>query len=173
MRIRSVVFIVVVSAIAAVLLYSQADPVGVKEGERAPEFAVRDGARELRLSDLRGDVVFLNFWASWCAPCVEEMPDMELIHRAFRDRKFRMIAVSADAEKRTVTDFLEQQGLTLPAYVDAKRKISEKYGVFAFPETFIIDATGRVVKHYIGPRRWARPEEMRSLDSMIRSGEQQ
>jgi len=174
MGLKSILFLATAAAIAGMLVYGNTDPIGVRVGERAPDFAVQneaDGA--LHLSDLRGNLVFLNFWASWCAPCVDEMPDMELIARAFKDRKFRMLAISADTSDATANEFVKQHGLTLPVYVDGPGRVSSQYGVFAFPETFIIDGSGHVLKHYIGERRWTMPEEMRSLDAMIRQVEEQ
>jgi len=172
MKTGPILFFGVAASIAGVLLYGQAQHAGVELGDRAPEFTVQgQEGGNTQLSKLGGGLVFLNVWATWCGACVDEMPDMELIYRAFKGRKFRMIAISADKDRGGVKRFYEQHGLTFPFYIDPERRISEKYGVFAFPETFIIDASGHVLKHYIGSRRWATPEEMSSIEAMIQRQE--
>ena len=157
MRLKPVLFFLLVGGFAAFLVIRQTkegQPGMINIGQQAPDFSVEtaDG-EELRLSDLRGKLVFLNFWASWCGPCVEEMPDMDLINKAFKGRKFEMVAVSVDINQKDVRDFYEKYHLTLPSYPDPGRIIANKYHVNMFPETFLIDRNGYVIKHYIGPEK--------------------
>jgi peroxiredoxin len=175
MRIKPIIFFVIVG-IAAFLAYRVGTRVnssgGISIGELAPDFTVgnKDGA-EVKLSDLRGNLVFLNFWATWCPPCVSEMPEMELMNRAFKDRKFQMVAISVDSDWNAVEKFYKDHNLTLPAYLDAGQKISSKYNVFKYPETFVIDRNGHVLKHYIGEQRWAGTQLMASFDALIKQQE--
>jgi cytochrome c biogenesis protein CcmG/thiol:disulfide interchange protein DsbE len=125
-------------------------------GFPAPDFALRDlSGRVYRLSDFRGQVVFLNIWATWCPPCREEMPSMERLYRRFSGQDFAMLAVSVDtAGAEVVHRFAEQVGITFPILLDPEAGVAERYGVTGFPETFVIDRSGQVIHHTIGPERW-------------------
>jgi peroxiredoxin len=176
MRIKPVVFFLIVGAIAGYFVYYQATHTGaprtINIGDIAPDFTVSDSqGKEIKLSALRGNLVFLNFWATWCPPCVHEMPEMELMNRAFKDRKFQMVAVSVDEDWGKVSDFYKEHNLSLPAYLDAGQNVSARYNVFKFPETFVIDRNGYVLKHYIGEQRWASPQLLASFDSLIKEQE--
>src|SRR5262245_61519597 len=107
MRIKPVVFFAAVALIAGLLIYREAtrgdNPGVIDQGQLAPDFTLKDkNGKEVKLSDYRGDLVFLNFWATWCPPCVDEMPEMELLNRAFKGRKFQMVLVSVDSDWATV-----------------------------------------------------------------------
>jgi peroxiredoxin len=176
MPIKPIVFFLAVGLVAFSFVYYQATHTGaprmVNIGDVAPDFTVNDSeGKQLKLSDLRGNLVFLNFWATWCPPCVHEMPEMELLNRAFKDRKFQMVAVSVDDNWETVAGFYKEHNLSLPAYLDAGQKVSTRYNVFKFPETFIIDRNGHVLKHYIGEQRWASPQLLASFDTLIKEQE--
>ena len=123
----------------------------------APNFAARDlQGRTVRLSDLRGKVVFLNLWATWCEPCRQEMPAMETLYREFARDDFAMLAVSEDASGlEAVQPYVAQFGFTFPILLSPEGEVGHKYGITGYPETFIIDKTGQVVVHFIGPRNWA------------------
>lgn len=123
----------------------------------APDFTARDlNGRPLRLSDLRGKVVFLNLWATWCAPCREEMPSMEMLQREMAGQDFVIVAVSEDANgAEAVRPFVSEFGFTFPILLSPNGEVGRKYGITGYPETFIIDKTGKVVVHYVGPRNWA------------------
>lgn len=122
----------------------------------APDFVARDlDGAAVRLSDLRGKVVFLNLWATWCAPCREEMPSMERLQRDLGTRDFVIVAVSEDAGgAEAVRPFVAEFGFTFPVLLSPNGEVGRKYGITGYPETFIIDKAGRVVVHYVGPRNW-------------------
>ncbi len=155
MRLKPVLFFLVVGGIASFLVFRQSQQGGggaIRIGQIAPDFAIKDpGGKEVKLSDHRGKLVFLNFWASWCAPCAQEMPDLETMNKAFKDRKFQMMAVSTDADPRDAIKFYDERKLTLPWFSDPGRRVADKYHVNVYPETFIIDRNGHVLKHYPGP----------------------
>src|SRR5262245_54043462 len=98
MRLKPILFFLVVGGVVAFLILRQSQRGGgdnIVIGQIAPDFAIKDqGGKEIRLTDYRGKLVFLNFWASWCLPCDKEMPDLELMHKTLKDRKFQMLAVS-------------------------------------------------------------------------------
>ena len=155
MRLKPILFFVVVGGLAAFLVLKEARNGSggvINIGQMAPDFTVKDSTgKEVNLSDFRGKFVLLNFWATWCGPCAKEMPDLELMTNAFKERKFQMMAISVDVSEGDVEKFYKDRKLTLPWYADPGRKVASKYSVGKFPETFLIDRNGHVVKHYPGP----------------------
>jgi peroxiredoxin len=121
----------------------------------AEDFTVNtsDG-RTFRLRDHRGKIVFLNFWATWCAPCKEEMPSMERLYREHKDRGLVVVAVSVDADPAVVRPFLTEHRLSFAAGVDPKMEVASRYGVRALPSSFLVDREGRMMAFALGPRTW-------------------
>ena len=172
MRIKPILFFAIVGLIAGLLIYRQADTHEVKEGKPAPDFTVKDqNGNTVKLSDLRGNLVFLNFWASDCLPCVQEMPDMEVMNHAFKDRKFKMITVSIDTDWKPVNKFFEEHRLTMPVYLDPGRDAYSAYHLTGTPETFIIDRNGILLKHTIGADRWASDSMLAKFEKLIEKQE--
>jgi len=168
-RIKPLVF---VACVVALTVYVFSSGIGrhelVRKGSRAPEFRVRNQeGREAALSDFRGKLVFLNFWRTDCAPCATEMPDMEVVSRVFRERKFQMMPVSLDADEEDVFRFYREHKLTMPSYLDPGESVSSKFNITGTPETFLIDGNGDVVEYYVGQRRWASPEMLAQLERLI------
>lgn len=168
-----------VLAFAAVLLHGPAaaeDPVAAlqllrpKPAKDAPGFEVRtpeDGA--LRLADFKGRVVFLNFWATWCEPCREEMPSMERLYRTYKDRGLVVLAVSLDSQGASVVrPFLKQFKLSFPVGLDPRMAVRERYGVWAVPSTFIIDRAGKRVLFANGAREWDGKAAHALFESLLR-----
>jgi peroxiredoxin len=135
----------------------------------APDFAVTDlDGKAVRLSAFRGKVVLLNLWATWCPPCREEMPTMERLHQRLKDQDFVLLAVSQDEEgKRVVEPFVRELGITFPVLVDPEHQVGDRYGVWGYPETFLIDRTGMIVERIIGP---ITPEHVRAVEALTASG---
>jgi peroxiredoxin len=122
---------------------------------QAPDFTLEDpSGRRLSLKDLKGKVVFLNFWATWCVPCRQEMPLMEKLHREFKQEGLKMVAVNFGEDKKTVQKFFDELGLTFTAVVDHDGKVGDKYGAWSLPLTYIIDRDGEFIGKTIGDRRW-------------------
>jgi peroxiredoxin len=121
----------------------------------APEFTVpiREGQR-FRLSEHRGKVVLVNFWATWCPPCREEMPSMERLWRQHRQRGFLLLAVSLDADPKLVGPFVAEHGLTFLVATDPGVEVANLYGVRALPATFVVDRRGNLAALALGPRTW-------------------
>ena len=123
--------------------------------KRAEDFTVSLMRGEsLRLSEQRGKPVLINFWATWCAPCREEMPAMERLYRRHHERGFVLLAVSVDTDAALVRPFLEQHKLTFPVTLDAKMSLANAYGVRALPSSFLIDRDGNLAALALGPRAW-------------------
>lgn len=112
------------------------------------------GGTSFRLSAHRGRPVFMNFWATWCPPCLEEMPAMERLWRAQKDAGLVMLAVTVDSNPKLVAPFLERRGFTFTIGLDAKMELAHTYGVRALPSSFVIDRDGRLAAIAIGPRAW-------------------
>ena len=139
----------------------------------APDFAAPDlRGQAISLASLRGKVVVLNVWATWCAPCRQEMPSMERLAAHFRGRDFQLLAVSQDEEGREkVEPFARELGLSFPILLDPKRQVGDRFGVWGYPETFVIDRNGYVVERVIGPREWDSPESLAAIEALIGAGE--
>jgi peroxiredoxin len=113
-----------------------------------------EGGGTFRLADQRGKVVFVNFWATWCPPCREEMPAMERLYQQHKDQGLTMLAISIDADPKAVGPFLTEHKLSFPVGLDPKMEVANGYGVRALPSTFIVDRDGNMAALAIGPRVW-------------------
>jgi cytochrome c biogenesis protein CcmG/thiol:disulfide interchange protein DsbE len=147
-------WVVVGLGLVALLAFGFFSPGGDRPqpGEPAPDFSLRrfDGT-EVALRDLRGQVVVLNFWASWCSPCREEAPALQAVWEEYRDRGVVLLGVTYKDAEAASRKFVETYGLTYGNGFDVQGRISRAYGVVAVPETFIIDRDGNVAWLYIGP----------------------
>lgn len=110
-----------------------------------------------RLSEHRGKTVLLNFWATWCPPCREEMPALERLYRQHKDRGLVLVAVSIDADAKVVPPYVKASKLTFPIALDPKAEVANRYGVRALPSSFVIDRQGTMAGLALGPRVWGRP----------------
>jgi peroxiredoxin len=127
-------------------------------GTAAPDFTVKDADRQVTLSQLRGQVVVLNFWATWCPPCVEETPSLVEMQQRLKDKGVTVLAVSVDADDGAYRRFLKDHGVNLLTVRDADQKSNNLYGTIRFPETYIIDRQGVVRRKFIGAVDWNSPE---------------
>ncbi|WP_372972505.1 TlpA family protein disulfide reductase [Marinobacter sp.] len=110
----------------------------------APDFTLKSRSGDnLRLEDLRGEVIMLNFWASWCGPCRQEMPHMDDIEKEFRDYGFRVLAVNVDQNREDAEEFLADMPVNFPILWDHDSQVSERYDVQAMPTTVMIDRNGQ------------------------------
>jgi peroxiredoxin len=143
----------------------------VKPGEPAPNFQLRDmNGRVVSLSELRGKVVLLNFWATWCGPCRVEMPAMERLYRTYDRKDFEILAVSTDAQGAAVTrPFQEENKLTFPILHDSDFRVGLSYGARTLPMTFMVDRQGVVRQHIFGARDWEAPEAHQLIDMLMKS----
>jgi peroxiredoxin len=140
-----------------------------REGGQAPDFVLKDlSGREVRLGDLRGKVVLVNFWATWCPPCRGEIPSMMKLNSAMAGKQFQMLAISIDeGGKDAVEGFFRESGAKLPALLDSDQKISKLYGATGVPETFVVDKKGVILKKVVGAMDWSDPQVVQFLDGVI------
>ncbi|MCD6186731.1 MAG: TlpA family protein disulfide reductase [Desulfuromusa sp.] len=126
------------------------------ESKLAADFTLTNmQGEQISLSQYRGKVVILNFWATWCPPCREEMPSMERLYRNHKDQGLVMLAINVDENgKKAVSQFLRRTPYSFQILLDSDNVAQNAYGVFRFPESFIIDRNGMMVKKIIGGRDW-------------------
>lgn len=127
-------------------------------GSNAPDFTVQDSDHKVTLSQFRGQVVVLNFWATWCPPCVEETPSLVRMQARLKDKGVVVLAVSIDDDDAAYHRFLKEYGVNMVTVRDEARKAATLYGTFGWPETFVIDRQGVVRRKFIGPVEWTSPE---------------
>jgi cytochrome c biogenesis protein CcmG/thiol:disulfide interchange protein DsbE len=143
----------------------------VPAGDMAAEFKLEDAftGATVSLASLKGKVVFLNVWATWCGPCREEMPSMETLYDELKGNKdFVMLAVSQDVKgKAAVVPYVEKNGYHFKILLDPENKVGDSYGVSGVPETFIIDRNGRIVAHHMGAFDWSRPDVKEALQQLL------
>jgi len=153
-----VLFIVIVGAIAIFALGrapQQTVPVMEAQAVSSIDFTLQDlSGKSHTLSDYRGKLVFLNFWATWCPPCRSEMPSMQKLYEKADKKKFVMLAVNAKEDVATVRAFAQKNGYTFPILLDPDYKISGKYQVQAIPLTFLVDQQGNIIGRICGAREW-------------------
>lgn len=140
------------------------------EQKAAPDLALTglDG-KTVNLSSLKGKVVMLNFWATWCPPCRDEIPSMMKLNAAFAGKPFQMLAVSIDeGGKQAVEEFFKNSGFSLPVYLDPSSSAGRTYGITGVPETFIIDKNGIIAKKVIGPVEWDSSEVRSYLEGLLK-----
>ncbi|WNF37967.1 thiol-disulfide oxidoreductase ResA [Bacillaceae bacterium IKA-2] len=120
-------------------------------GELAPNFVLKDlDGNEIELKDLRGKGVFLNFWATYCPPCIDEMPYMENSYQKYQDEGIEILAVNVDEQRIRIEKFINSMSLTYPILLDPGSQVNQLYGIRALPVTFLIDEHGIVIERRIG-----------------------
>lgn len=169
--------VAVTAGAAAFFLLHRAPRAAVEVGQSAPDFVVPGfPSGEIRLHDLRGRVVLVNFWATWCPPCVEESPSLQKFGVQMRGHGVEVIGVSVDQDPAALQKFIDRFHLTFTIGRDPSQELAHRYGTFKYPETYIVDRDGRVAEKIIGGLDWqdprilgfvrslARPDEANSLD---------
>ena len=141
-------------------------------GTTARDFALELSGKPTRLSDLRGKVVVLDFWASWCPPCVDEAPSLNRLQKYIESRNAIVLGVAADEDPYAFSKFLVDQGVTFPTYRDPATKehsspIALSYGTSMIPETYVIDRHGKIARKVIGRQEWDSPDMRAYFDSLL------
>lgn len=151
----------------SLLLKAKIQP--LKENKKAPDFSLEDlKGRKISFNHFKGKVVFLNFWATWCGPCKEEMPSIEDLYQKFKEKHFVFLTISVDyGDKKLVKEFIEKHKYSFPTLIDPKYIVIDLYGVNGIPTTFIIDKKGKLIGKVIGPRNWTSEEIVSILNYMI------
>ena len=127
-------------------------------GSVAPDFTVQDAQTSVTLTQFRGQVVVLNFWATWCPPCIEEMPSLVEMQRRMKTKGVTVLAVSIDEDANAYQRFIKEHAANLLTVRDPEQKTPDLYGTHGWPETFIIDRNGVMRRKFIGAVDWTQPE---------------
>lgn len=140
----------------------------VSAGDVAPNFSITtDAGRTVTRSDFGGRLLVLNFWATWCPPCIEELPSLNQFAKTMKDRGVVVLAISADENANAYHRFLQRVPVSFETARDPHADISANYGTFLFPETYIIDTQGRVLEKVVSARNWMDPQVLNSVRSML------
>lgn len=151
--VRTLILLLLGAAVAYTLYanYKKDDQLKVSVGEKAPDFILTDlQGHKHRLSDYKGQGVFLNFWGTWCTPCETEMPYINNEYHQFKDKGVQVLAVNVSESNLAVENFAQQHGLDFPIVIDKDGQVQAAYGIDPLPATFLIDKDGKVVKYYTG-----------------------
>lgn len=154
-------------------------------GALAPNFKYKDiSGKEVSLADFRGKTVLLNFWATWCVPCVVEMPALERLYKTYKEQKFEVVAINVDPPKslEKVKQFVSNQGLTFPMLLDPDLSLPPQYGLTGFPESFFVDPSGRFMAlldpqtkktelRILGDKPWDAPSYISAVGELLRKSE--
>ena len=133
-------------------------------GRPAPTFALNDGLRSVDLASLHGQVVVLSFWATWCAPCIEEMPSLVALQQQVPQVK--IIGIASTEDFTTYQSYMSEHHVALFSVFDSAQTSNKLYGSFRFPETYVIDKQGLIRRKFIGPQDWTSPSIVRYLQGL-------
>lgn len=145
--------------------YRQGEP--SLRGTLEHDFTLTLDGKSTHLSDLRGRVVLLNFWASWCPPCVEETPALNQLQKRIESRGGTILGVSVDEDQAAYDKFLQQYNVDFPTFRDPSRAIPLAYGTTMYPDTYIIGPDGKIDRKIVGPQDWTSPAMLSYLDSLL------
>lgn len=135
-------------------------------GRLAPNFSVIDGSRTVSLDSYRGKVVVLNFWASWCAPCIAEIPSLNQLQKKMP--QIVVLGISTDEDPAAYAQFLANHPIDYVTIRDGSQQSNHLFGTYRFPETYVIDKQGRIRRKFIGAQNWTTPEILNYLSDLVK-----
>ena len=152
-------------------VFEEAGLRALKERIPARDFslAIVSSGTTQSLSGFRGKVVFLNFWATWCGPCRQEMPSMDALYGKFREKGLEILAVNIMEKKADVLAFMESNKLSFPAYLDIDGTVSNSYGIQSIPTSFLIDREGKIAVRLVGSIDWDTPKIHAAIEELLNS----
>ena len=136
-------------------------------GKTAEDFPVEIAGKPGHLSDFKGKIVVLIFWATWCPPCVEETPSLNRLHQYIASRGGLVLGVSIDEDGGAYEEFLKDHGVLFPTSREPSKKTAKDYGTSIYPETYIIDRHGKIARKIIGEQQWDSPEMLAYFDALL------
>ena len=161
-------FLVTIFCLALFLASCGQGPKVATVGKPAPDFTLVDlQGKTWTLSELKGQVVFVNFWATWCPPCRAEMPSMQRLYTMLPKDNFKMLAILSQDDPALARNFAAKLGISMPILDDQANNIGPKYGLTGVPETFIVDKNGVLREKFIGPAQWDSPQYVQMLTTYI------
>src|ERR1043166_5018018 len=143
-------------------------PQPIKEAGPTPDFTLLNAeGKKVSLKDFRGKTVFLNFWATWCVPCREEMPAMEKLYQEYKDKNFVVFAINVKDRKQEAIAFLKELKLTYPVAFDPEAEVAALYGAWGLPTTYIINSKGEGLARAWGPAEWYGPASRKLFKELL------
>lgn len=140
----------------------------VNAGDTAPGFSIQtDSGKTITARDFGGKLLLLNFWATWCATCIEEIPDLNQMARELTPKGLVVLGVSVDKDEAAYRNFLQRSPLAYLTARDPEEKINLSYGTVQYPESYLIDRNGKVIEKFISSQTWAKPEMIQHLQSLM------
>ncbi|MBB6449805.1 peroxiredoxin [Geomicrobium halophilum] len=155
-KVSSIGALVIATLVMGAIIYNSVSspPMGVNQGEKAPDMELPQAEGEsMSLNDVRGTFVIMNFWASWCEPCIREFPLLDQVHQEFSDEEVNVLAVNMSSFERTMDDamgFLDDQSVTMPVLFDTGGEMADAYQVAGLPTTYLINEEGIIVDIIMG-----------------------
>ena len=155
------------AAVAALLAFAE-QPIRPWTGKPTPALALTDlGGQKVDLRSLQGRVVLVNFWATWCEPCIAEMPSIQRLHQKLAGQPFEVLAVNYGESRAKIEAFLRKAGLSLRVLLDPGTEAAEGWGAKGLPMSFLVDARGQVRYWVFGERDWAAGESLRTVENLV------
>jgi cytochrome c biogenesis protein CcmG, thiol:disulfide interchange protein DsbE len=138
-------------------------------GRVAPDFALEINGHPTHLSDLKGKVVLLDFWASWCPPCVEEAPSLNALQKRIEAQGGTVLGISQDEDPEAYQKYLTVQHVNFPTFREPAKKVPDTYGTAMIPEAYLISRDGKIARKIVGPQDWTNPELTAAIDTLLRT----
>ena len=135
-------------------------------GRAAPDFRLRDDSSTISLRQYRGQVVVLNFWASWCPPCIDETPSLVSMQQRLKAKGITVVGISADEDEQAYHRFIREYGINFATVRDPSARVQHLYGTIKIPETYIIDRNGVLRRKFVSEVDWNSPEVLHYLSTM-------
>jgi peroxiredoxin len=171
MKYKGIILLVLIAIAVALLIFLPEEKIYrevAEVGSKAPDFELKDAKGTLwRMSDLKGKVVFINFWATWCTTCKAEMPHKENLFELMKDKPFQMLGMLYKDDPANLTNYYKTQKVSPPTLISEDNESGRMFGITGVPETFIIDKEGIIREKIVGPREWDNPETLTLIEKWL------
>ena len=166
-RILQTSILVMLLAFVGVLYLSLHDNV-VKAGDSAPDFSIRaENGKTVTAREFGGKLLLLNFWATWCQPCVQEIPSLDALQKELGPKGLVVLGVSVDKDQKAYTEFIKRFSISFLTARDPEQVINGKYGTLQYPESYLIDRSGKVVEKIVGQENWSAEQMVKHVKSLL------